>query len=210
MKIKRFRCAGSVLLLLVFSSLVFGQTAAQIREKFGDPIESYAVSEHIWMTPAYTADGQVCEMRLYPRRVSETTNYLESNLDRRELIEVIDQFAPLSERGAKTVVFGLTSMGGGIAKSLYFSDAISITFLRSAIFYFDPIDKDFDGEIRSDSKFTDLKPAKVKAKAKTKAKPVEPMIETTDSQKSDDGMVVPSESEIVTIVWNKRTCATPK
>ena len=57
-----------------------GQTAADIEMKYGKPVNSYSLSELVWMTPEYTGDGQVCRMRLYPKRVSGNTNYLSKEL----------------------------------------------------------------------------------------------------------------------------------
>jgi hypothetical protein len=53
---------------------MFGQTAAQLKDKYGEPMQAYSVSEHVWMTPKFTSDGQLCEMRLYPKHISHTTN----------------------------------------------------------------------------------------------------------------------------------------
>lgn len=63
-----------ITLLSVISAV--GQTRTEIEDSFGQPVKAYAVSEHIWMSPDYASDGQVCRMTFYPRRFSSTTNYL--------------------------------------------------------------------------------------------------------------------------------------
>lgn len=87
-------------LFLISLGPVSGQTTSQIRETYGPPIEAYPVSEHIWMTPQFTADGQVCLMRLYPKRISDTLNYLgQDKLHYWELKGVLEQLAPAQMRG---------------------------------------------------------------------------------------------------------------
>ena len=49
-----------LLTILSCSGSAFGQTAGELREKYGRPVEAYSVSEHIWMTPDFTDDGQLC------------------------------------------------------------------------------------------------------------------------------------------------------
>src|SRR5215470_2411135 len=70
--------AMAITLLNVVSA--FGQSRAEIEAKFGQPVNTYSVSEKIWMSPDYTLDGQVCRMTFYPRRFSSTTNYLVNEL----------------------------------------------------------------------------------------------------------------------------------
>ena len=45
------------------------QTSADLQGKYGKSLEVYSVSQSIWMTPEYSPDGQVCRMRLYPKRL---------------------------------------------------------------------------------------------------------------------------------------------
>src|SRR3712207_3309528 len=88
-----------VLLFCGFANIASGQNAAQILEKYGQPVEAYSISERIWMTPEFAADGQVCKVRLYPKRISETTNFFLDKLDYWELNKVINQLPPLETRG---------------------------------------------------------------------------------------------------------------
>ena len=58
----------------------FAQTVSNVERRYGKSVSVYSVSEHIWMTPDYSANGQVCRMRLYPRRLGPKTDYLGSQL----------------------------------------------------------------------------------------------------------------------------------
>jgi hypothetical protein len=61
-----------VLILMVSAVAVASQTVSEIEETHGKPTLAYSVTEHIWMTPDYAADGQVCRMRFYPKRMIAT------------------------------------------------------------------------------------------------------------------------------------------
>jgi|GEM_PF-4959040 len=43
------------LLLTVLVTVSFAQTDSEIRKRYGVPTESFAITEHIWMTPKYDA-----------------------------------------------------------------------------------------------------------------------------------------------------------
>jgi len=184
MKDKFIFCA--VFLSCIFASTTFGQTSEQVKEKYGQPIEAYSVSERIWMTPRFTADGQVCAMRLYPKRISSTTNYLSDKLDYWELKEVLNQLAPPETRGKKMPFSGLMNLGGGMITTHYNYEKVGFRFLASFSPYLDPIDIEKSG--------------------KTKTKPTKVEQETPKNIESDEEMIVPREVEIVTICWNEKTC----
>jgi len=90
--IKQIILTASAFFLCVTGSS--GQTASDLGRKYGEPVINFSVSEHIWMSPSYTADGQVCEARLYPRRFANDTNYLATLLPEDELKEVLEQLVP--------------------------------------------------------------------------------------------------------------------
>lgn len=48
-----------IAMLLPAVTSAIGQTNLDLEKKYGKPVMSYIVSEHIVMTPEYTADGQV-------------------------------------------------------------------------------------------------------------------------------------------------------
>jgi hypothetical protein len=60
----------AVVLLFVCGVPAVGQTVSDIELKYGKPVLVYPVSEHIWMTPEYATDEQVCRMTLYPKHAS--------------------------------------------------------------------------------------------------------------------------------------------
>ena len=95
--------------LVLFASPVFGQTEQEIKDKYGKLIQVYSVDDNIWMSATYTSDGQVCQMKLYPKRFSENSTYWGS-IPVSELKRTLDKIAPPSERG-KEMISGLTWMG---------------------------------------------------------------------------------------------------
>jgi len=60
---------------------------------------AYSVSEHIWMTPDFAADGQVCRMRFYPKRFYRGTVYLSGYLAFPELKWILNDLVPPTSRG---------------------------------------------------------------------------------------------------------------
>lgn len=115
-------CAGTAL----------GQTATDIERNYGSPAAAYPVSEHIWMTPEYAADGQICMARLYPRRISANANYYFASLPSDELKGVLNQLVPLSSRGAKRYGdIAMSELGGGIVRTTYPFEKVTFTFLLS-------------------------------------------------------------------------------
>ena len=88
------RVEFAILLLGLFLSTAQGQTMADLERDYGKPTYAYSVSEHIWMTPEYTSDGQVCRARLYPKRISIRTESLAKELPFQELKEVLNQLIP--------------------------------------------------------------------------------------------------------------------
>ena len=80
------------------------------------------------MTPDYTADGQVCQMRLFPKRVGPESDYLSSQLPFEELKTILNRLLPPASRGTKVESFGLTETGGGIAWTSYPYENASFVF----------------------------------------------------------------------------------
>jgi hypothetical protein len=164
----------------VFANTILGQSAAEIKEKFGQPIEAYSVSESIWMTPEFTTDGQVCSMRLYPKRISSTTNYLSNELNKWELKEVIDKIAPLKTRGKRSRFFGFTNFMGQMYSKIYNYENIRFSFLASL----------------------NLGRAGIKL-----TKPTSDKKKVPEDTTPKDEMLIPNDATIVTIVWVNKTCA---
>jgi hypothetical protein len=184
------------LMLLIVSFLFslnisFGQTASDIELKYGKPTNAYSVSEYIWMTPEYTVDGQVCRMRLYPKRISGNTNYVSGQLPFDDFRRVVDQIVPLDKRGAKREPFyNGWATGGGAMWAIFTYEKVRITY--SASF-------------------------KIDADAWKESKPFVfseellslPEKESKSSEKPEDDFLSYRESkaEIVTITWLDRKCA---
>lgn len=179
------------IVLVIFGLIVvpsFGQTASELERRYGKSVPVYAVSKHIWMTPDYTADGQVCRMRLYPRRLGRETDYLGSELLFPELSQVLNEIVPPHLRGPKKEGFGLTSGGGGTAWTTYEYESVSFAFIFS--YNLDPnlLDK-LDTYVLTGPDPEGLLP--------TKKTPPSP----DDFARSQNSKV-----EIVTITWNHRPC----
>ena len=177
--------AVAVLVLYVNSSS--GQTASDMAGKYGKPIHAYTISEHIWMTPEYSADGQVCQMQLYPKRVAPNADYLPRQLPFEELKMVLNQLLPPNTRGTKKESFGITDMGGGAAWTTYAYDKVSFIFTFSI-----KVDPRSSRELES---FTF---------------PVDEFLSRPEkTPPSDDDFLgsQASKTEVVTINWNDRRCA---
>jgi hypothetical protein len=113
------RAKFAVLIALLSVTTALGQSASEIESKFGQPIRVYSLTEHIWMTPGYTSDGHVCQMKLFPKRVGPNTDYLSHQLPFEELKFILNRLVPPADRGMKGELFGLTDTGGGIAWTSY-------------------------------------------------------------------------------------------
>lgn len=113
------KLAITIVILFASTAAAYGQTVSEIESTFGQPVRVYSVSEHIWMAPEYTREGQVCQMRFFPKRIGPDTNYLSGPLAFYELKSILNQLLPPSTRGTKGESFGLTDTGGGVAWTTY-------------------------------------------------------------------------------------------
>lgn len=95
----------AIAILLAWVSSASGQTPSEFEAKYGKPVVAYQVSESIWMTPEYTADGQVCRMRLPPRYFAANRVFISPSLPFPELQTVLNELVPLKNRGAKKRTF---------------------------------------------------------------------------------------------------------
>jgi hypothetical protein len=88
--------------IAVFISAAFLMMAANPRHgRFAKykPIEAYEVRQGVLAMPRYTSDGQVCEIGIERRRYSSGKIFLNSNLSRDTIDSILDEFAPIRERG---------------------------------------------------------------------------------------------------------------
>lgn len=124
-------------ILLVFCvvaigfSAAAGQTARDIETKYGRSESVYSVSEHLWMTPVYSADGHLCMMRIYPKRISVSANYFDNKLDMNEVLNFINELLPLETRGARKHSFGMSDLGGGIVWTRFNYDHARLVFIST-------------------------------------------------------------------------------
>lgn len=113
-----------------------GQTVSEIEKTFGKSTNAYSVSEYIWMTPDFAVDGQVCRMRLYPKRISGNDNTVSSQLPFDDFRRIVDQIIPLDKRGSKSEPFIGGGTGGGVVWDTFKYEKVKITY--SAHFTIDP------------------------------------------------------------------------
>lgn len=166
----------------------FGQTVSEVERKYGKAVSVYSVSEHIWMTPDYSADGQVCRMRLFPRRLGEKTDFLMAQLLFPELSQVLNDIIPPASRGTKKGGFGQTNLGGGTAWTTYEYENVSFSFIFS--YKLNP------NVLEKAESYVLAGPDPVGLQLRKKTPP-----SLDDFTPSQD-----SPTEIVTISWNHRLC----
>ena len=178
-----------VLLLVLFAGeYTCAQTAAEIQSKYGKAVDVYSVSEHIWMTPEYAADGQVCRMRFYPKRISTNTNYGAHDLPFNELREVLNALVPAETRGTKKESFGATATGGGSAWTTYDYENVTFTFVSFLSL------GSYEGVILKKGEY--VFPPRDSEPLPNKSKP----------SNNDFVEWVSKGTEIVTVNWNGRKC----
>jgi hypothetical protein len=168
---------------------VTGQTAAEIEEAYGKPTLAYSVTNNIWMTPDFAADGQVCRMRFYPKRVIRGVPFLSGYLSHAEMKWILNQIAPPSSRGNLKPGFGIGTFGGGVAEAEYEYEKVTFSFSHSANIRIDP-------EALKNSELVDLDfPIPAGGLPKPTPRPA------SESDFDESG-----KPEIAVVRWNDRTC----
>lgn len=69
-------------------------------------VEAYEIRPGILMLPKYAEDGQVCEITLETTNAFSDTINLTPTLPRKTVLDLVDQLAPVDERGPRTMDFG--------------------------------------------------------------------------------------------------------
>ena len=181
-----------IALFLAYSTAVSGQTVRDIEKQYGQRQPVYSVSPNIWMTPEYAVDGQVCRMRLYPKRVDGNTDYVGAALQYDELRSLLNSLVPPNQRGMKSKInFGATATGGPASWTTYPYETVTFTFTSSFL----------------SGKFENSSPLRRGEFTFPLSKRNPATTEETRTPSNDDFQ--PSESsmtEIVTIRWNNRKC----
>lgn len=124
---------GILALILVFSvPSAQAQTLSEFETKYGAPVKSYSVSEDVWMSPEFTADGQLCRARLYPKKIDATTNYLSPMLSLWEVEDVFNELAPPHVRGKRREDYGMLITGNMVSAGFGY-EKVSINFVSPLI-----------------------------------------------------------------------------
>ena len=185
---------AKLLVVILLSSCIsaYAQSVTDIEKKYGQPKGVYSVSEHIWMTPEYAIDGQVCRMRLYPKRVEGDRSFVGAMLQYIELRDLLNSLVPPNLRGMKSKVnFGATATGGPASWTSYPYEKVTFTFTSSFL----------------PSKFVESPPLRRGEYKFQKPEGVEASDREKQMPADDDFSASESTSiEIVTIVWNDREC----
>lgn len=182
--------AKLLLITLVLSvTPVVGQTAAEIEETYGKPTLAYSVTQHIWMTPDFAANGQVCQMRFYPKRVGRDSAYLGGKLNSAELKWILNHIVPPSSRGNAKSLLGNGNIGGGTATANYEYEKVSFTLGFSINTNIDPKDLDKGELVDLDS-----------------AIPAGELPKPTPTPASESDFDRSPAPEIVILRWNDQTC----
>ena len=69
-------------------------------------VAAYEIRPGILMMPKYAEDGEVCEITLQTTNASSDTINLTPTLPRKTVLELVDELAPVDERGPRTMDFG--------------------------------------------------------------------------------------------------------
>jgi hypothetical protein len=123
------KVAFAIFFMVLSVTSAFGQRVSDIEKEYGTATQAYSLSEHIWMTPEFGIDGEICRARLYPKRISTKTNYLAKELPFQELRDVLNRLIPPAQRGAAKELFGDTELGGSMGWTTYPYDNVSIVFI---------------------------------------------------------------------------------
>jgi hypothetical protein len=184
-------------IILIVSAFFFGissssgQTASDLVKKYGKPVTNFPVSENIWMTPEYAADGQVCRMSFHPKRVDGNTSYLGATLQFDELRDVLNSLFPPEVRGSKKKLnFGATATGGPAAWTTYPYERVMITFIAS-------VGKSAESSPLRKGEFKFSVPANLPAEKEESSAP----------SKDDFSAFQTLNTEIVTVQWSDRVCS---
>jgi len=89
------RSLGFVLLsAFVFQSSFPADTAQTLRERYGEPVsETYLVKPGVVITASYGPSGHTCNIVVSPEKLWNST------FESKRLTEIIDEVAPVNERG---------------------------------------------------------------------------------------------------------------
>lgn len=187
----RLTLIAAILPMICF--LVKAQTSKEIERTYRKQPDVYLVSEGLWMTPSYSANGQVCMMRVYPRTISKNTNYLGPYLDINETLNFINTLFPVNTRGRRESGFGMSDLGGGVIWTSFNYDNVQFVFIST-------FDKTNLVEKVAKGEQMDLGPVDEAAIAELQKK---------EDAKSDDQLMREHafNERLLEIYWPNRKCA---
>lgn len=134
----KFRLVLLATFLVLAAISASAQTADELTAKYGSPVELFEVRSGILMSVKYTADRQVCEMTLDRRHTTDAGINLASSLSDELVRELIDELAPVVERGErKDKAYGKdkyyleSTIGGNIIDTKYKYENVTIRVVGS-------------------------------------------------------------------------------
>jgi len=110
---------------------VNAQDSQEIERTYRKQADVYLIGEALWMTPSFSENGQVCMMRVYPRAISENTNFLDPYLNASAVLTFINASFPLNTRGRRRDGFGMSDSGGGVVWTHFGYDYVRFVFVSS-------------------------------------------------------------------------------
>jgi hypothetical protein len=127
--VKKILCLTQISLFLVFAAASApAQSADDLKTKYGEPFKAYEIRPGIMMTVKFDERGQVSEMRIGPHAATDETVHLDATIPSYLLKEIVDEVAPVSERGAKGAGFGSTIIVGGGGTVLENYENVDMTY----------------------------------------------------------------------------------
>ena len=96
-------------------------------------VEAYEARPGILVLPRYTNTGQVCEVAIQRLHYHDEEVDLFSNLPEPQLLQVIDELAPASERGPKDDTLGnlVTGSGRSVIIHRYYANVTITLYIMS-------------------------------------------------------------------------------
>jgi hypothetical protein len=89
-----------VITVLLFCVTAMAQTSSDLRQRFGTPAsETFLVRQGIVVTVTYAKNGKPTELLIEPQRPETPIKSSTARLSLEVLNEIIDELAPLKERG---------------------------------------------------------------------------------------------------------------
>jgi hypothetical protein len=89
------------LVLLLTAGAVVAQTSAELKSKYGPPVEAFVIRPGLLMAARYARDGRVCEMYVIEARTPGSHIGRRTPLTPETAPALIEELVPETERGGK-------------------------------------------------------------------------------------------------------------